>query len=128
MHRLLALAVLLVAADLVLPSLLPERSAARPMTVPTAADLDLDRELLAGCRHLVELVEVRSDAAVWAIPRLQDAATGAAYGTEVNALAHRGLALAYRLGSGVTVDAERAEAHALAAERLRPADGRLAMR
>jgi len=71
----------------------------------------VERELHHGCHHLVELIAAGSPDAAWAVDRLRAAIETPALGSSVQAIAHRGLALAYRTGHGIAVDVAAAARH-----------------
>lgn len=91
----------------------PTPAAALPAVAwtPAWSEDAVEHELRDGCQQLVGLIERRSPDAAWAVLRLR-AATGApVLGATVQAMAHHGLAIAYRTGSGVAADPAAAALH-----------------
>ena len=92
---------------------LPGRQPGLPTVTwtPALGEAAVELELRNGCQHLVGLIEGGSADAVWAVDRLRAAVQAPALGPAIHAMAHRGLALAYRTGNGVAVDPAAAAMH-----------------
>ena len=93
-----------------LPAHTPRAAVVSP--APVLSEAMVEAELRSGCQHLVGLIESGSPHADWAVGRLRAAVAAPALGDAVHAMAHRGLAVAYRTGRGVAVDPAAAATHA----------------
>ena len=111
-----------------LPGQSPQRSS--PAWTPALSEARVECELRDGCQQLVGLIEGGSPDAAWAVGRLRSALEVPALGPAIQAMAHRGLAEAYRTGSGTAVDAVAAAAHKAQSRAVEPmrGDQRLAQR
>lgn len=111
-----------------LPGPSPQQSSAA--WTPVLFEASVECELRDGCQQLVGLIESGSPDAAWAVGRLRAAVDVPALGPAIQAMAHRGLALAYRTGSGTAVDEAAAAAHEAQGGAVEPrlGDQRLAQR
>lgn len=101
---------------------LPGPQAALPPVTWTTmvAEATVERDLRQGCQQVVALIASGSPDAAWSVGRLRTAVASPALGSVVQAMAHRGLALAYRTGSGIAPDPTAAAEHEAHAAALDP--------